>query len=192
MNHSLEKLYRFLRWFLMELDRGLKVIVRRLGDAQGTLTEALKQSLPTAAQRKFAVAQRVAAKMVDLLIVGLLGVLLPTFIGPILGPIAGFIYSILGDGFSRLGFKGQSVGKRLMGLRVKRADGGVLRLRDAFIRNLPVGVATFFAIIPPWGWILCILVGVPLMLIEVTLMLRLEGETRLGDIMAGTRVVTES
>jgi len=77
-----------------------------------------------------------------------------------------------------------------MGLRTIRVvDGQAARWRDSALRNLPVGVATFFAIIPLWGWVISILVGVPLAAIEVLLMFRLEGETRLGDVMAHTRVI---
>jgi uncharacterized RDD family membrane protein YckC len=186
MSKGIESLFRWLRVGLSELHRVIEVILRRLKDAQDLVTESVKGSLPSAARQKFAVAQRVAAKMIDLLIVGMVGVLLPTFFAP----IAGFIYSLVGDGLNGWGFRGQSVGKRLMGLKVVRVPGGEpMRMRDSTIRNLPIGVATFFAIIPLWGWIICILVGVPLMLIEITLMLRMKDETRLGDIMAGTRVV---
>ncbi len=189
MSRGIESLFRWLRVGLVELNRVIEVILRRLRDAQDLVTESVRGSLPSAAQHKFAVAQRVAAKMVDLILVGLIGVLLPTF----LAPIAGFVYSLVGDGLNRWGFKGQSVGKRLMGLRVVRfPGGGPVRMRDSAIRNLPIGVATFFAIIPLWGWVICILVGVPLMLIEITLMLRMKDETRLGDIMAGTHVVPVS
>jgi uncharacterized RDD family membrane protein YckC len=170
--------------------------LRRLKEAQnelenrvtGPVTESISEARPAGARDRFLVAQRVAAKLVDLLIVGLMGVVIPI---PLIAPVAGFVYSILGDGLSSWGFAGQSVGKRLMGLRVVRQDSGrPIGVREALVRNLPVGVATFFAIIPLWGWIICILVGVPLMLLEILLMLRMEGETRLGDIMAGTRVVT--
>ena len=181
-----EKIFRAVQTLLVSLNRGVEVVLRRLSQAQETLTESLKGTLPVAAQSKFLVAQRVAAKLLDLLITGILGSVVPW---P-LGPIVGFGYSVAGDGLDRMGFSGQSVGNRLMGLKVIRTSTGEpIRYQDALVGNLPVGVATFFAIIPLWGWIICVLVGVPLMLIEIMLMLRLQGETRLGDIMASTRVV---
>ena len=57
------------------------------------------------------------------------------------------------------------------------------------IRNAPVGVATFFAIIPVWGWLILLLVGIPLLLIEGYLMFRVESRQRLGDVMADTEVI---
>jgi len=181
-----ETIFRWVRAALVWFNRSVGIVARRLGQAQDSLTESLKQSLPPRARVKFLVAQRVAAKMLDLLLAGILGAVI---FWPV-GPLVGFLYSILGDGIHGMGFEGQSVGKKLMGLRVVRMPGGLpARLKDSAVRNLPVGVATFFAIIGFWGWIICILVGVPLMLIEITLMLRMDGETRLGDVMASTRVI---
>jgi hypothetical protein len=50
-------------------------------------------------------------------------------------------------------------------------------------------VATFFALIPVWGWLLVILLGIPLLLIEVYLMLTVPKGQRLGDVMGDTEVV---
>lgn len=188
--HSgIERLFHLIRAGLIELNRVIEIILKRLREAQDLVTDSVRGTLPLGARHKFAVFQRVAAKMLDLLVVGILGVTIP---GP-LGPLAGFVYSVCGDGLQRWGFRGQSLGKRMMGLRVIRsADGQPASFKDATIRNLPVGVATFFAIIPLWGWVICILVGVPLMLVEITLMARMQGETRLGDIMAGTRVLEKA
>ncbi len=186
---GIEKIFRLIRAGLLELNRVIELILKRLREAQDLVTDSVRGTLPVGARHKFAVFQRVAAKMLDLLVVGLFGLLIP---GPF-GPLAGFVYSVCGDGLQRWGFSGQSLGKRMMGLRVIRTgDGQPANFKDAMIRNLPVGVATFFAIIPLWGWIICILVGVPLMLVEITLMARMQGEARLGDIMAGTRVLEKS
>lgn len=184
-----ERIFKWVRAALLWLNRGVEQILRRIGDAQDSVTESLRGSLPAGARVKFSVAQRVAAKLLDLLLAGIIAGLVPWPVGPLVG----FAYSLLGDGLMGMGFNGQSVGKRLMGLRVVRsADSSPIRYKDSVVRNLPVGVATFFAIIPFWGWIICVLVGVPLMLIEITLMLRMQGETRLGDIMASTRVLEKA
>ncbi len=125
---------------------------------------------------------RVAAKLVDLFIVVSLGAVLPRVVGPLLG----FGYSMLGDGVG-----GQSIGKRIFGLRVVHQKLGTpASFRDSMIRNTPVGVATFFAIIPIWGWIILFFIGLPLMLIEVYLIARVARGHRLGDVMADTEVVT--
>ncbi len=129
---------------------------------------------------------RVLAKLIDLLLVFLLAILLPYPIGP----VCGFIYSILGDGLDFRGQAGASLGKRLLRLQVvhtleKRPAGW----KDSLLRNAPVGVATFFAIIPIWGWLIAVLIGLPLMFIEVYLILTVETGHRLGDVMADTEVV---
>ena len=129
---------------------------------------------------------RVVAKIIDLLIVMAAAAILPVVVGPLLG----FFYSLLADGIHYGPFQSQSIGKKLLGLRVMSVPRDApANWRDSMIRNAPVGVATFFAIIPVWGWIILILVGLPLMAIEVYLMFRTEQITRLGDLMADTEVI---
>lgn len=126
------------------------------------------------------------AKSVDVFIVIALGVVLPRFIGPLLG----FAYSLFADALPQ-GLTGNrgSFGKRLVGLGVvNRKERRPITLTESVIRNSPVGVATFFAIIPIVGWIILFVVGVPLLAMEVYLMLRKDG-LRLGDVMADTEVV---
>ena len=62
-------------------------------------------------------------------------------------------------------------------------------MKTSIIRNAPVGLVTFFMIIPFWGWILSLLIGIPLGLIELSLMFRAERHQRLGDVMAESVVV---
>lgn len=136
---------------------------------------------------KVSVVNRVLAKGIDLMGVALCAAVLPYPFGPLLG----FFYSLLGDGMRFGPFRGQSIGKKLLKLRtvsLSRA-GAPANLRDSLFRNAPVGVATFFAIIPVWGWFILILVGLPLMVIEVYLMLSVESGHRLGDVMGDTSVV---
>jgi hypothetical protein len=87
-------------------------------------------------------------------------------------------------------FSGQSVGKRLLKLRTRNlVHGGPAGYRDSLLRNAPVGIATFFAIIPVWGWLILGLVGLPLMVMEVYLMATAANGHRLGDVMGDTEVV---
>ncbi|MEN9723850.1 MAG: hypothetical protein RJB38_1836 [Pseudomonadota bacterium] len=185
MNREVSRILAGVRALLLFLNRLIETILRRLKEAQDRVTDTVRDTLPERAQVKLAVMQRVAAKAIDMVIV----VLVAAFFWYPIGPFLGFFYSLLGDGFSRLGFQGQSVGKRLMGLRVVRVDGAAVHWRESILRNLPVGVATFFAIIPLWGWVIFVLIGIPLAGMEIFLMFRLEGETRLGDVMADTRVL---
>ena len=109
-----------------------------------------------------------------------------------LGPLLGFAYSLLADGCNLGAFHGQSLGKKLMGLRVYSLLHWPLRpasYRDSLLRNAPVGVATFFAIIPVWGWLILGLIGIPMMLMEIYLMASVHTGHRLGDVMGDTEVV---
>lgn len=137
-------------------------------------------------QAKVSVANRVVAKLIDLFLVIAVAGIFPYPLGPLLG----FSYSLFADGMNFGPFKGQSVGKKVMKLQVMhliRQD--YASYRDSALRNTPVGIATFFAIIPIWGWMILILIGVPLMVMEIYLMLSVEHGHRLGDAMADTEVV---
>lgn len=136
--------------------------------------------------------RRVVAKFIDLFVVMLASI---AVIYP-LGPLVGFLYSILADAIPFKGFEGQSLGKKLMRLRVVSTKVGSSRVgrvrltyRESIIRNAPVGVATFFALIPVWGWFILALIGFPLMVVEIYLLARAPGGQRLGDVMADTEVV---
>ncbi len=129
---------------------------------------------------------RVFAKFIDLMVVLFLGMLLRGGAGSILG----FVYSLVADGLPFKKMKGQSIGKKIMGLQVISEDGVKSDLKASIIRNIPIGFVTFLMIIPFWGWILGFLVGIPLWLIEISLIARADRRQRLGDVMAET-VVTE-
>ncbi len=126
---------------------------------------------------------RLFAKFIDLLIVFMLGRALGTS-----GAVLGFIYSIVADGLPIEKMKGQSLGKKWVGIRVVDHEGRPARLRTSVIRNIPVGFVTFLMIVPFWGWILSALVGIPLGLIELSLIARADQHQRLGDVMADSLV----
>lgn len=132
---------------------------------------------------------RILAKFIDLFVVMFVSAVL---IYPV-GPLLGFLYSLFCDGIHYKGWEGQSVGKKILKLQAMAVeDGRVTRpvgWKRSVLRNLPVGVATFFAIIPIWGWVILLLVGVPLVILEIYLMQTAEQGRRLGDVMASTRVV---
>jgi uncharacterized RDD family membrane protein YckC len=142
--------------------------------------------LPTSTQVKVSVFNRIIAKMIDISIVFFAAAILPYPVGPLLG----FFYSLFGDGINHHKFHGQSVGKKLMKLRVVHIlTRKPATWKESAFRNAPVGVATFFAIIPIWGWIILGVLGVPLMVMEIYLMLSVETGHRLGDVMGDTEVV---
>ncbi len=139
---------------------------------------------------RVSVMKRVSARMIDAVLMLSVAALLPYPVGP----LALFGYSILGDAMNFGPFRHQSLGKKVLGLQVRRAapeDGGErpgLTLKDVMLRNLPVGVVTFLQIIPVVGWILFFLVGIPLMAVEVWLMIHNPGGHRLGDVLGDTEV----
>ena len=87
----------------------------------------------------------------------------------VLGPLAGFFYSLFCDSIQIGGWKGgQSVGKKALGIRaINIHSGQPVSFKESALRNAPVGAATFFAIVPVLGWIILFLVGVPLLVMEV-------------------------
>ncbi|BCJ51338.1 transporter [Actinoplanes sp. NBRC 14428] len=76
---------------------------------------------------------------------------------------------------------GRSLGKRAMGLRVVREDGGPIRVRHALVRSL-VGAAVEWPglLFPPFTWA-----------VALTTMLFSPQGRRLGDLAAGTFVIHE-
>jgi len=135
----------------------------------------LKKSIRTA--KNF----RLLAKLIDLFIVLILSVLFFP-----LGVILAICYIGVADSIQH----GQSVGKKFMGFRViSTEDGKPCSIKQSVIRNLPIIIPLFLAIIPLWGWILAIIIGVPLMLLETYLLYKLETGHRLGDVMADTTVM---
>jgi len=132
------------------------------------------------------VSHRVIAKMIDLVLVMLVAAVVTYPAGPILG----FFYSLASDGMNFGPFRGQSVGKKVMRLQVRHlSNQRPAQIRDSFLRNAPVGVVTFFSIIPIWGWLVLVLLGVPLMIMEIYLMLSVGNGHRLGDVMGDTEVI---
>ena len=145
-------------------------------------------AIPIRPELRVSVLNRVGAKGIDFLVLGFVSMVLPFPLGPFLG----FFYSLFADGIPVGGIQGQSLGKRIMKLRVisVKRNGAPCSLRESIIRNAPVGVATFFALIPVWGWLIVLLLGIPLLLIEVYLMLTVEKGHRLGDVMGDTEVIS--
>lgn len=120
---------------------------------------------------------RVLAKSVDLLMMMAAFELVPRA-----GLFAGLIYLLLSDGF----FEGQSIGKRLLKLRVVHKDtGDQCTFRSAAIRNSPLAVGWFFLLLPWIGWVFFVFIVV----FESLLLLGSKEGTRLGDEISNTRVI---
>ena len=123
---------------------------------------------------------RLFAKAVDLF----LCLLLSIFFYPV-GILLAVFYLSVFDALQN----GQSVGKKLMGFNVISIDDGqYCTIKQSLIRNLPLSLPLFFAVIPIWGWIIWILAGSFFIVMELYLLLKLDSGNRLGDVMADTTV----
>jgi hypothetical protein len=132
--------------------------------------------------------KRLFAKLIDLGLVLFLGLVIRGGAGSVLG----FLYSIFADTFSFKKIQGQSLGKRILKIRVvsgHEPHTRISRMKTSVVRNAPVGIVTFLMIIPVWGWILSLLIGIPLFLIELSLMIKADRHQRLGDVMAESVVL---
>lgn len=123
---------------------------------------------------------RIIGKAIDLIIVvALTRVLYPA------GPLAAFLYILIADGLKG----GRSLGKRVVGLAVINTNtGNPADFKDSIIRNSTVAIPVLFFMVPILGWLLWILIGIPVLAIELYLMTRLDAQARLGDTMADTKV----
>ncbi len=114
---------------------------------------------------------------------------------PLVGGIVGGLYILLRDGLELEFMDRRSIGKKLMKLRPVRLNGQPMDPISSIKRNLPlcVGlVGTIFWVIPILGWIVAILfgvVGLIVALVEFVLVLTDAEGRRMGDKLAGTRVV---
>lgn len=125
---------------------------------------------------------RLIAKAIDLIIV--VALVSPNAIYPA-GPMAGFLYILICDGLKG----GRSLGKRVVGLQVvNTVTGKKASFKDSIVRNSTVAIPTLFSMVPIVGWFLWIVIGIPILAIEVYLMTRLDQQARLGDTMADTKV----
>jgi uncharacterized RDD family membrane protein YckC len=129
---------------------------------------------------KASVLKRILARLVDGLVAWAFALVLPP-----LGILIGLLYLAVADGVQ----KGQSLGKMVFGLEVVMPDGSPCDLKASIYRNIPFVLALLFAAIPLLGWILLILAGIPILLIELWLVIADHNGSRLGDRIAGTTVI---
>jgi uncharacterized RDD family membrane protein YckC len=104
---------------------------------------------------------------------------------PPVGPILAAIYLLVADGL----MNGQSVGKRLFGVRVvvvpRRASAG---FHESLLRNAPFALVAVFASVPPL-WPVLLVAGIPIVGFESWMIVTDRLGIRIGDIFADTQVV---
>jgi len=130
--------------------------------------------------KKANVLKRILARLVDGLVAWAFALVLPP-----LGILVGLLYLAVADGVQ----KGQSLGKMVFGLEVVTSDGSPCDLKASIYRNIPFELALLFAAVPLLGWILLIIAGIPILLIELWLVIADHNGSRLGDRIAGTTVI---
>ena len=123
---------------------------------------------------------RAIAKAIDLLLFAAAVHLLD-----MVGAAMGLLYLAIADGF----WQGQSVGKRLIRLRVlRKADHQPIGFRESIMRNLTVVFPAALLVVPVVGWIMFLTLGLLVVLVEAYLASHDETGARLGDIIAQTVV----
>jgi uncharacterized RDD family membrane protein YckC len=144
---------------------------------------------PAPAGGKADLAKRFIAALIDGLLAG--GVSLIPFIGGIIGAA----YILVRDGLELEFMDRRSIGKKLLKLRPVRADGQPMDPEASIKRNITLcigAVGAIFWVIPILGWIIAILlglVGLVVAVIEMVLVLTDPQGMRMGDKLAGTRVI---
>jgi uncharacterized RDD family membrane protein YckC len=134
--------------------------------------------------RQTSVFQRLTAKAIDVLLVTalyLFGKALWLPVGVLAAASFAAVQDALGDG--------QSVGKRIIGLRVIDEYTGMgCSLQNSFLRNLPLSL---FFVCAPFEILsgMCALLVTPLVVLEIYLLFQVDTGVRLGDVIANTLVV---
>jgi len=121
---------------------------------------------------------RSVAGFIDLLLITGL-----TRLPDITGFLASIGYILIRDGL----FERQSVGKKLIGIRIVSADGPErpAAFRESIIRNTPLAAAYLLWLIPFAGWAL----GPLVVAVEYVTALGDERSMRIGDLLARTEVM---
>lgn len=133
----------------------------------------------TQEDRKAGILLRILAKAIDFIIVATAISLIPK-----VGFFAGLIYILISDGL----FDGRSIGKKVMRLRVVKADTGEsCTYRDSILRNSVFGVMLILYKVPLIGWLFVLAITA----FEFLLMLGNRNGMRLGDNITNTKVVED-
>jgi uncharacterized RDD family membrane protein YckC len=108
---------------------------------------------------------------------------------PVVGGIVGAAYILVKDGLDFEFMDKRSLGKKLMKLRPVRLDGQPMDLNTSIRRNWPLAIGSILSIIPLLGWIIAIPVSLVIGIIELVLVLTDAEGRRMGDKLAGTKVI---
>jgi len=109
--------------------------------------------------------------------------------GPV-GPLFACIYLLVADGL----IHGQSLGKRIFGVRAMLVPRGARQgrpagYRESVLRNAPFALLGLFYGVTLVGWVMLFVVGVPILAFEAWMVWSDRLGIRIGDIFADTQVV---
>jgi len=144
-------------------------------------------TLDNSKYKKVHAVDRSVAKGLDMIILVAIALILSVIWYP-LGAIGAVLYALFQDVLDN----GSSIGKMVIGLKVISypKEGKPITWKTSALRNLSIALFTLFAVVPVIGWILMLLVGIPLLMFELYLIYNLDSGYRMGDVIAGTRVVS--
>jgi uncharacterized RDD family membrane protein YckC len=138
---------------------------------------------PPQTTTKADLAKRFIAALIDNVLASLVSAI------PVVGGIVGAAYILLKDGLEFEFMDKRSIGKKLMKLRPVRLDGGSMDITTSIQRNWPLAIGSVLSIIPLLGWIIAVPVALVIGIIELVLVLTDPEGRRLGDKLAGTKVI---
>lgn len=130
---------------------------------------------------------RIIAALIDMLFAWIFVVI------PVIGGVISVLYLLFKDALPYQitkddEWKNKSLGKKLMNLEVNNLKGEIVDLQVSALRNIPLTIGNFIAIIPVLGWIIGPVVGVIFVTVELILLLTDKNNRRLGDRWANTKV----
>ena len=161
--------------------------------AQEGETETTETEIKDAALSKADPVKRIIAFVIDAVVSMIIGII------PLVGGIIGALYMLLRDALPIEVLEYKSVGKKLLKLSVVNVEdpGAKIDYAASAKRNwmFALGpIMVFFILIPIIGWIIDILLGIALLILVITEIVKIfsdEKGVRLGDEMAGTMVIEQ-
>ena len=135
-------------------------------------------------ERHTTVFNRFAAKAIDLVILAAIYFIVKAFWFP-LGGVAAALYAAVQDSFGM----GQSVGKKIIGLRVIEDQSGLAcSSYHSLLRNAPLVILLLFSQVPVL-WAFTLFLTAPVLILEIYLVQMVDVGVRLGDVMGNTLVI---
>jgi uncharacterized RDD family membrane protein YckC len=140
------------------------------------------------------IARRLAGYLIDLCVITIVGLATGYRTAEMTSTHVGFSIGLVGAAYLLLrDIAGASLGKVFLGVRVVAASGGPASVRSRILRNVTVALGPILAIAtPPDTGLRAVTQVVGGLIVLVDVVFLLQGGLRLGDRIAGTKVVCRS